>query len=101
MKLDLEEIFKAYEVLKVNESLIPESYRFLLKPEFAEELEQVKDQAERIMMAAQTVGEQVGPEKFTEDTVEETVQYLKEIGLIEEQPTEDKPEETASPDAAK
>lgn len=84
MKIDLQGLMKAYEALEEHKSEVPEEFKFLLDPQFKEELQNVQSNAEKIYAAAQMVGDQVGEENVNTDTVEEIVAFLKENKLLNE-----------------
>ena len=84
-KLDLRDILQSYELIKANKDRLPEEYQFLLDPDFQQEIEQIKGIPDKILSAAQIVGDQVGPENVDKDKVDELVGYLKEHGLLDSQ----------------
>jgi len=95
LKKALDNLFSAYELIKQRQEELPEEYRFLLDPEFQEELGSIKTDAEKILTTTQMVGDQIGEESVDKETVEETVEYLREIGLLstKEEPKKDEQEE--------
>ena len=102
LKKAIDNLSEAYDLIKQSDEELPEEYKFLLDPEFEEKLNSVKGDAERILLTTQTVGEEIGPENVTADTVEETVRYLEDIGMLEakEEEADDKEKDTEEADVS-
>lgn len=83
----------SYEALVKAKDKLPEEFQFLLDPAFQKEIEAIKGNPNKILAAAQVVGDQVGAENVDKGKVEELVSFLKEKGLLEGQKADSPKEE--------